>query len=204
MSVQPKPFLTPDQYLEIERAAEFKSEYFDGEMFAMAGATEAHNLITVNVIGELRQQLKGRPCRTYASDMRVWIAKNGLYTYPDVVIVCGEPRFKEDRRDNLLNPTVLVEVLSPSTEAYDRGGKFALYRQLPSLQEYVLIAQDKRHIERYARQPDGSGWLLSEASGEEGSLFLPAIGCRLALSEVYDRVEFAAVPAQDSGKDAAH
>ena len=129
MSTQPKTFLSEEEYLEIERKAEFKSEYFGGEMFAMAGANEAHNLLVTNLVRELSEQLRPRPCRVYSNDMRVRVAASGLYTYPDVVSVCGESRFLDEQRDTLLNLNLLVEVLSPSTaEAYDRGLKFEQYR----------------------------------------------------------------------------
>jgi Uma2 family endonuclease len=190
MSLQPKTYLTPEQYLAVERDADYRSEYFAGEMFAMAGASEQHNLITVNVASELRSQLKGRPCKSYANDMRVRVAPTGLFTYPDVVVVCGEARFDDERKDTLTNPTVLIEVLSKSTEAYDRGEKFAHYRKLDSLQEYLLVSQEREHIEHFVRQMSGQ-WLLSEASGTDGAIDLDSIGCRLALSEVYDKVEFA-------------
>src|SRR5262245_46847116 len=131
------PRVTPEQYLVLERKADFKSEYLNGYIIAMAGASREHNLIAGNLHGELRSQLKGRPCETYVSDMRVFIDRTGLYTYPDIVAVCGEARFQDDGVDTLLNPTVIVEVLSDSTERYDRGRKFGHYRQLPSLREYV-------------------------------------------------------------------
>jgi Uma2 family endonuclease len=180
--------LTAAEYLEIERAAERKSEFFNGEMFAMAGASPAHVLVTTNVAGELRARLRGRPCLTFSSDLRVKVSDTGLYTYPDVVVVCGEPRYEEPRLDTLLNPTLIVEVLSPSTEAYDRGDKFAHYRRLASLQEYVLIAQDRQRIERFVRQGESEDWLLTEVSDPAASVTLPSIGCELALVEVYDRV----------------
>ncbi len=179
---------TPEEYLALERQAQCKSEYYAGEIFAMAGASRWHNLIVANVVGELRAQLKGRPCTTYPSDMRVKVSATGLYTYPDVIVVCGEAEFEDNQQDTLLNPTLIVEVLSDSTEAYDRGGKFAHYRKLPSLMEYVLIAQTKPHIEHYVRQPDNR-WLLSEADSLSDTVHLPSIDCRLALAEVYDKVD---------------
>jgi Uma2 family endonuclease len=160
MSVVLKPRYTPEQYLDIERAADYKSEYFDGEIFAMAGASEEHNTITFNLSGALVPQLRGTGCRGYAGDMRVKVDASGLYTYPDVVVVCGERHFTDDHLDTLTNPTLIVEVLSPSTEGYDRGQKFANYRRIPSLETYVLVAQDRAHIEKFERRPDGQ-WLLS-------------------------------------------
>lgn len=155
----------------------------------MAVANERHNLVTGNSSASLHSQLRRRACTVYPSDMRVKVSPMGLYTYPDISIVCGAPRFEDDQRDTLLNPTVLVEVLSPSTENYDRGQKFQRYRALSSLAEYVLIAQDAMYVEHYARQHDGR-WLLTEADGAEGVLELASIGCRLALVNVYEKVDF--------------
>ena len=188
MSLQPKPRLTPEDYLALERSADFKSEYFDGEIFAMTGASEPHNTIVANTLSEIRQQLKKRPCKVYANDMRVKVDPTGLYTYPDVVVVCGKARLEDAHLDTLLNPTLIVEVLSDSTEAYDRGRKFEHYRKLESLTEYVLIAQHQPHVESYRRQPDHH-WLLTECSGLDGALRLESIDCELALAEIYDKVE---------------
>jgi Uma2 family endonuclease len=191
VSTQPKTFLTPEQYLEIERKAAHKSEYHNGEMFAMAGAREAHNLVVAHLVRELDQQFRARPCRVYPSDMRVRVSPTGLYTYPDVVAVCGEPRFHDDQRDTLLNPTLLVEVLSPSTEAYDRGRKFESYKSLESLREYLLVASDRIHADLYTRQPDGR-WLLTSADNLEDSLSIESVEARLTLSDLYEKVEPAA------------
>lgn len=188
MSSQAQKRYTPEEYLALERQAQCKGEYYAGDIIAMAGASRWHNLIVANVISELRSQLKGRPCTTYPSDMRVKVSPTGLYTYPDVTVVCGEVQFEDNQQDTLLNPTLIVEVLSESTEAYDRGGKFAHYRKLPSLMEYVLIAQTKPHVEHYVRQPDNR-WLLAEADSLSDTVHLPSIDCRLALLEVYDKVE---------------
>ena len=191
MSTLQKTFLTPEQYLEIERKAEFKSEYYEGEMFAMAGAQEAHNLIVGNLHGELRQQLRPRPCRAYMSDMRVRVSPSGLYTYPDVTIVCGEPQFLDEVRDTLLNPNLIVEVLSPSTEAYDRGRKFKHYRSVESVSQYLLVASEQIGAELFTRQPDG-GWRLIVANSMEDSLDLQSVGCRLALADMYEKVDLTA------------
>jgi Uma2 family endonuclease len=188
MSLQPKSLHTPEEYLVLERKAGYKSEYFAGEIFAMSGASEQHNLIVANVVATLHTQFRNRPCKVYASDMRVKVSPTGLYTYPDVVALCSEPRFDDDQKDTLLNPTVIIEVLSPSTEAYDRGDKFGHYRKLASLTEYILISQEKIHIERYVRQPDNQ-WLLSETSGLHDTVQLPSINCTLVLDEVYEKVE---------------
>ncbi len=189
MTSVPKRYLTSEEYLAKERKAEYKSEYFKGEMFAMSGASREHNLIAGNLSRELGNQLLDRPCEVYQSDMRVKVSRTGLYTYPDVVIVCGEPRFEDTDVDTLLNPTVLFEVLSETTENYDRGKKSVYYRTLPSLQEYVLVAQDKCHVEQFTRQPDNR-WLLWETDDLEGVLNLPSIGCELKLTDVYAKVTF--------------
>ncbi|MBA3531147.1 MAG: Uma2 family endonuclease [Ardenticatenales bacterium] len=190
MASRPVSYMPADTYLALERRAETKSEWIDGETVAMVGASREHNLIVANILGELRQQLKGRPCEVYPSDMRVKVPQSKLYTYPDVVVVCGEPQFEDAHVDTLLNPTLLVEVLSDSTESYDRGKKFGYYRTLPSLAEYLLIAQDDYKIEHYVRQPDGK-WLLSDAQSLDDTVTLAAVPATLSLREVYDRVTFA-------------
>jgi len=194
-----KQRITPEEYLAREREALCKSEYFDGQVFAMAGGTEAHNAIAFNLGLELGAQLKGGPCRGFGSDMRILVQETGLYAYPDITVVCGERLYSDQRRDTLLNPTLLIEVLSPSTEGYDRGLKAGNYRQLASLQEYLLVAQDRPHIERYARRPEGT-WELTEASGLEAKLSLPAIGCELRLADVYADVVFPEVGASEHGE----
>jgi Uma2 family endonuclease len=191
MSTLAKSFLTPEEYLKIERQAEYKSEYFAGEMFAMAGAVERHNLICWNILGQLYHQMRQRRCRAYPSDMRVRVSATGLYTYPDIVALCGEPKFLDDHRDTLLNPSVIVEVLSPSTEAYDRGRKFEHYRSIESLAEYLLVASDRVHADLYRRQADGL-WVLSPAGEPGDTVELPSIGCRLLLADVYEKVDFTA------------
>jgi len=188
MPSQTRRRFTPEEYLALERQSETKSEYFAGEIFAMGGASRWHNLIVTNCVRELSLQVKIRPCRVYPSDMRIKVSATGLYTYPDVIVACGAERFDDEQKDTLLNPIVLIEVLSESTEAYDRGSKFEQYRKLESLIEYLLIAQDKPHVEHYVRQPDGL-WLFSDVSGLDGVVQLPSIECSLALAEVYDKVE---------------
>lgn len=191
MSSLAKTYYTPEQYLALEREAEYKSEYVNGEIYAMSGATREHNLISGNVFGALHAQLRGRPCEVYTSDMRVQVSPTGMYTYPDVVVVCGEPRFEDHHVDTLLNPTIIVEVLSPSTERYDRGGKFAHYRRLESLTDYVLVSQDSPLVEHYVRHGDeGRQWILTESSGMDGVLRLASIGCEVALRDIYDKVRF--------------
>jgi Uma2 family endonuclease len=178
----------PDAYLAFERLSDEKHEYLAGEVFAMVGASREHNLIVTNIVAELRQQLKPRPCQVYANDMRVKVDASGLYTYPDVLVVCGEARFEDEQVDTLLNPTLIVEVLSETTEAYDRGEKFEHYRKLASLAEYLLVAQDRVHVEQFVRQPD-SHWLLAEAHGRDAIVELPAVGAFLALAEIYDKLD---------------
>jgi Uma2 family endonuclease len=189
MEPQPRPYLTPEDYLAIERQAETKSEYLDGEMFAMTGGSRWHSLAIGNLVRELSLQLKKRPCQVYPSDLRVYIPATGLYTYPDVIVVCGEPRLQDEHQDTLLNPTVIIEVLSPTTEAYDRGKKFEHYRSIESLVEYLLLSQSEPHIEHYLRQDDNR-WLFTETSGLEATLALPFIQCGLALAEVYEKIAF--------------
>ncbi|HEX3580586.1 MAG TPA: Uma2 family endonuclease [Thermoanaerobaculia bacterium] len=187
MSAPNTDFITASEYLQIERKAEIKSEYIAGRMYAMSGASRWHNLIVGNTQSEIRQQLRGKDCQAYVSDMRVKVSPTGMYTYPDVVAVCGEPRFEDAHVDTLLNPTVIVEVLSGSTEAYDRGEKFAHYRRIESLREYVLVAQDKIRIEHYRR--DGEEWVLSEISDPAGTLHLPSIDCQVSVAAIYEKVD---------------
>ena len=166
MATHPKTLLTPEQYLEIERKAEFKSEYYQGEMFLMGGAREAHNLIVFNLAGVIGVQLRKRPCRAYVNDMRVCLNATAVYTYPDLTAVCGEPQFLDETRDTLLNPNLIVEVLSPSTEFYDRVRKFEHYRAVESVGEYLVVSSERVSAELYTRQPDGR-WLLTTASRME-------------------------------------
>ena len=187
MSVHPRPRLSPEEYLTIERQSEYRSEYFDGEIIATTGSSRKHNLIVANLTRDLTQQLKGKPCELYPNDMRVQVPSSRLYTYPDVVIVCGEPQFEDEYVDTLLNPTLIIEALSESTESYDRGKKFGYYRTVATLSEYLLIAQDEYKVEQYVKQVDGR-WLFSEASSLDATVELGSIQCLLALKEVYDRV----------------
>jgi len=189
MSSLRKPRFTSEQYLEMERSAPYKSEYLHGEIFAMAGASRAHNRISTNVAAALTVLLRGEPCEAFSNDMRVQVNESGMYTYPDIVVVCGEPQFRDEAEDTLLNPTVIVEVLSRSTEAYDRGEKFAWYSRLDSLCDYLLIAQDRYRAEQFVRQPDHQ-WLATEATAPDAVLHLSSLGCDLLLSEVYDKVVF--------------
>ena len=183
---------TPQQYLAMERRAEFKSEYHDGVIYAMSGASREHNLLSMNLGSEINQQLKSSKCEVYSGDMRVLVDATGLYTYPDIAIVCDQPRFLDGHFDTLMNPTVLVEVLSPSTEAYDRGKKFGHYRRIASLREYVLVAQDRVSVERYARR--GADWVLTERTGLDEALRLDSIDCEVSIREIYAKVE---LPVED-------
>ena len=182
---------SPEEYLAFERGSIEKHEYFDGRIFAVVGASRAHNLITVNLIAFLHLQLGDRPFEIYPSDMRVKVRETGLYTYPDISVVSGEPQFADDEFDMLLNPTLIVEVLSTSTEEYDRGGKFEHYRQVPSLQMYLLVSQSKRDVELRTRQPDGS-WTVSRFPPSGPVVPLSAMGCDLPLDEIYRRVSLTA------------
>jgi Uma2 family endonuclease len=185
--------LTETEYLEFERAAEYKSEFFDGEMFAMAGGTPQHSLIGANLVAEFRNRLKDKPCTAYNADLRIKVEATGLYSYPDLSVVCGPLQFAQGTDDTVLNPTVLVEVLSDSTEAYDRGRKFENYRQIPGLREYLLVSQKEPRIEQFIRQPDGH-WLLIEAAGMEKTLALPSLQITISLAEIFLKVEFVAGP----------
>jgi Uma2 family endonuclease len=181
----PSLTLTEEDYLAFERTSDVRHEYISGQIYEMAGATREHNLITGNVASELRAQLKGKPCETYSNDMRVRIPRTGLYTYPDVVVVCGTPQFLDDHNDTLLNPLLIVEVLSASTEAKDRGEKFRDYRSIESFSEYVLIAQTKRAADHFAKR--NGIWTILEV---EQAIRLVTIPCPLNFPEIYDRVEF--------------
>jgi len=181
-------FVSPEEYLRLERASEEKHEYFKGEIFAMTGASENHNIIAGSTLAALYSQLRKKPCQIYPSDMRVRIPATGLYTYPDISVVCGTPEFEDDVLDTLLNPTVIIEVLSSSTEQYDHGKKFQHFRTMASLKEYILIAQDSVRIEHFGRQDDH--WILTDAKTSDTVLTLPSIDCTLALSDVYEKVNF--------------
>jgi len=193
MASVPKTYWTAEQYLTRERRAEFKSEFFRGETFAMAGASARHNLIVANCVTSLNNQLKERPCVVYPSDLKLEVRATGLITYPDLTVVCGKPEFGYDRGDVLHNPIVIVEVLSESTESYDRGKKFEHYRLIPSLRHYILVSQDRVSVEVFTRQPTPDSredaWLLNASTKLEEALALSAIGCQLPLSEVFAKVD---------------
>lgn len=186
MQLQPQETTSFEAYLASERRATFRSELVDGQVVAMAGASLRHNEIVSNVVASLRRQLRRRGCGVYASDLRVLVSATELATYPDVVVVCGEPEIYDEQGDTLLNPRMIVEVLSSGTESFDRGEKFAQYRMLVSLTDYVLISQGRTLIEHFARQADGR-WLLASVTGPEEKLEIPSLRCRLSVAEVYDR-----------------
>ena len=198
MAALPQPRLTPEQYLELERAVEFRHEYYQGRMYpvndpteAMAGGSPNHSLIKVNLSSELREALKQRPCRVFDSDMRVSAALEGLYAYPDITVVCSAPQYVDGRKDTLLNPVLVAEVLSPSTEGRDRGFKATQYRSITSLQEYVLVSQTEPRVEIHRRRSTDE-WSLIDIAGLVGIVELASITCRVPMAEIYDKVEFEA------------
>jgi Uma2 family endonuclease len=195
MSTAPKQKLTAQQYLEIEERAQSKSEFFNGEMFAMSGASLEHNRIKENLVIEIGSRLKAGPCRTYSSDQRVLVEATGLYTYPDIVILCGPGTSDPANRNTLTNPTAIIEILSPSSERYDRGAKFRNYQKIPSLIEYVMVAQDEAVCERYLRQSDGS-WALTSFVGLEAALEFTSVPVRIPLVDVYAGVTLPEIPPQ--------
>lgn len=185
------PLFTPEEYLSLERSSEIRHEYLDGFVYAMAGESPEHSTLCFNLIVVVGSQLRDKACRGFSPNMKMRTDPRGLFAYPDLMVVCGEPIFHDERCDILTNPTVIFEVLSPSTEAYDRGEKFLRYRtQIATLQDYVLVAQDEPRVEHFSRQSDGT-LLRSEVNGLTGVLSLPSIDCRIRLQEVYDRIAFA-------------
>ena len=187
MSAEPQRKWTVKEYLAFERQSDVKHEYFAGELFAMSGASRAHNRISWNVTVALGPQLEKRACEGYAADMRVHIPATDRYTYPDIVVVCGEPEFEDAEVDTLLNPTLIIEILSPSTEDHDRGRKLFDYRSIPSLKSIVLVAQNQVHVEQLARQDDGS-WNLTETDDVQTTVDLRGLEAHLKLADVYRRV----------------
>lgn len=193
----PPSLSTPEQYLAGEREAAYRSEYAGGRIHALPASSHRHNVIAGNTFGEIRTQLRGRPCFAFVNDMRVKVLQTDLYTYPDVAALCGAPQFEDEHTDNLLNPSAIVEVLSDSTERYDRGEKFAHYRRLESLREYVLVSQHQMRVERFVRQ--GESWVMTELNGPDAVLVLDSIGCSIPLSAIYEQVEFASED-EESGR----
>ena len=191
MSALPKiAYYTSQEYLRLEREADYKSEYFRGEIFAMAGASENHNMISRRVSGSLYNHLQGKKCTHYSADMKLHIPANTLYTYPDLMVVCGDKQFVDGEKDIIMNPVIIIEVLSKTTEAYDRGGKFALYRSIPSLREYVMISSTTIRAEVMRKENDSPFWFLAdEADTLEGSIYLKNIDLTISLSDIYEETE---------------
>lgn len=180
---------TAEEYLALERLGDQKHEFYRGELFAMAGASNRHNIAQINLIAWVHGRLRAKPCLVYGSDMRVRVDATGLYTYPDLSVTCGEPEFLDGHADTLLNPRVIVEVLSDSTETYDRGKKFDHYRQIPALGEYLLVSQNEPRIDRYSLLDDGR-WALEVAEGLQATMRIDVADASLPLAEVYRRIEF--------------
>lgn len=189
LPAKPQP-VTEDEYLEFERHSDTKHEFIDGQVYAMAGASERHNLIVGNTYSGIHSHLRPRPCRVYPSDMRVKIEASSQYTYPDISGLCGEPTYADNGRDTLTNPLFIIEVLSPMTEQYDRGAKFLTYQRIVSLQDYVLVAQPKPRIEHFQREH--RRWIYTLVEGLDTTLYLPSIDCTLTLMDVYEKVGFEA------------
>ena len=187
--IHPKEnFITPEEYLAREAQAEYKSEYHDGEIFALAGASVNHNQIVVNLAVSFSRMFERKPCRVFATDVRLHVKQSGLFCYPDVMVVCGKIEFVPSRDDTVTNPIVLVEVWSDSTKAYDRGEKFAMYRQIPTLQEYVMIDQTRFYVEHFRR--DGNFWVLETLDQMDAVLVLPSLQCEMPLVVTYEKVEW--------------
>jgi len=180
-------YYTPEEYLTLEEAAEYRSEYYQGEIFAMSGGSANHNRIIKNLVIALESNFENKPCEAFITDMRLLVKKNGLYTYPDVMAVCDQLEFAEERDDTLTNPTVIVEVLSKSTQDYDRGGKFTLYRAIETFQEYVLIDQHSIHVEYFHKLDDGR-WILQEFSNIDDILTITSIDFEISLQQIYQKV----------------
>jgi Uma2 family endonuclease len=191
MATLSSTYITPEEYLARERAAETKSEYYQGKMFAMAGASREHGLIVTNLVRELSNRLLTRDCEVFSNDMRVLIHQTGLHTYPDVVVVCGQPVMQDQHRDVLTNPLILIEVLSESTKDYDRGGKFHQYKSIPSLKEYLTVSQTEMLVDHSVHQPDG-GWLTHEIGPQNPSIYLTSLEVQLELADIYRKVSLAA------------
>ena len=188
MASLPKTFITPEEYLALDRKAQIKSEYNAGQIISFAGASKKHNIIVANLIAGIHRQLINRPCNVYPSDMRVMISKTGMYAYPDVVVTGGEEIFADDNSDVLLNPVVLIEVLSESTATYDRGDKFEHYRRIESLREYLLVSQEPFRVDQYTRQSDVQ-WLMTEVHGSESAIKMSSINCELAVKDIYAKIK---------------
>lgn len=189
MNAIPDNFVTLDEYFRLEETSEIKHEYFHGAIYDMTGASYTHTTLVQNIAGQLYIQLRGKSCHAHTNDLRVKIETTMLYTYPDILVICGKPQFADDRNDTITNPTLIIEVLSPSTEGYDRGKKFQHYRTIATLQEYLLVAQDAVRVERYTRRAENE-WLLQEFTALDQTVPLDTIGCALPLAAVYEDVTF--------------
>jgi Uma2 family endonuclease len=185
-----KRLYTPAEYLAMEEAADYKSEFYQGEIFAVAGGSSDHNVITGNIHTALNTALAAKPSRVYVNDMRLLVKRNGLYTYPDVMVACGKIEFVEGRNDTITNPILIVEVLSPSTRDYDRVKKFALYKQLDSLREYVLVDSERVHVTHLQRIEDSGKWTIEMFDDLETVLRLESVGCEISLRQIYHKIEF--------------
>ena len=192
MVLAAKKLYTPEEYLAMEETADYKSEYFQGEIFAMAGGSFNHNLIVGNLHAELRSALRDKPCRVLMSDMRLLVERNGLYTYPDVMVVCGKVEFAPKRNDTLTNPTVIIEVLSPATREYDRVKKFALYKRIDALRDYLLIDSEQIHATHFRHADVSAPWTIEMYEEPSNILNLDSAGCLISLAQIYDKVEFEA------------
>ncbi len=186
---QSKKYVTSEEYLALEETAEYKSEYHQGDTFTMAGGSSNHNIIVSNINGQMALAFKAKDCVSYMLDMRLWIEANGLFTYPDLFVVCGKREFYQSRKDTITNPSLIMEVLSDSTENYDRGNKFVLYRSIPTLREYIMIDQYKFHLEQFSLGQDGK-WNLTEYNGPNSILHCSTIDFQIPLREIYNKVEF--------------
>jgi Uma2 family endonuclease len=193
MSAHAQPRLSEEQYLEIERKAEFRHQFFDGIMYAMSGGSPSHAFIISTLNAAFRNALKQRPCQVASSDLRVRVTEGGLYTSPDIVVICGDLKFADDQKDTVTNPTLLIEVLSPSTEAYDRGVKFEQYRKIESLREYAVVSQSLPHIELFRRRSENE-WLLTEFNNLDQTCRFDSVDCTIPLAEIYDKIKFEETP----------
>ena len=189
MAAVVKPRISIDDYLTLDSKSEYKIEFFDGEVFMMAGASARHNLISSGFNFALFSRIRDKGCFVFPGDMRLMVEEASVYTYPDLIVVCGKPQYADTVPETLLNPTMIVEILSASTEQYDRGRKLQRYRRIESLQEYVLVSQSAYHVQCFSRQAEG-GWLLNDVIGSEANLTLPSLDCQIALDEIYQQVQF--------------
>lgn len=190
MATHPVTKVSAEEYLALDRAAQFRSEFLDGEIVAMSGGSARHAILQINLAGELRAALRDTPCQAFSSDLRVRVSPR-MYVYPDLTVACGKPTLADERQDILLNPKVIFEILSPSTEAYDRGIKLRHYRSIESLQDYILVSQDQIHIEQYTRG-ESNVWTFRDYQSTDETLLIPSIGVSLSLARIYERIEFPA------------